>query len=80
METPDVPETLATANLFGVEWRDDEVTYYLADLTLIANARIGMSTARDKLFIFLSHNARRATNFFHIPPDRVVEIGIQLEI
>jgi KUP system potassium uptake protein len=52
----------------------------LADLTLIANSRIGMSTWRDKLFIFLSHNARRATNFFHIPPDRVVEIEIQLEI
>ncbi len=35
---------------------------------------------RDKLFVFLSRNARRATNFFQIPPDRVVEIGIQLEI
>ena len=79
METPDVPETLASVGMHGVEWRDDETTYYLADLTLIANSRIGMSTWRDKLFIFLSHNARRATNFFHIPPDRVVEIGIQLE-
>ena len=46
----------------------------------LANARIGMSTWRDKLFIFLSRNARRATNFFQVPPDRVVEIGIQLEI
>jgi KUP system potassium uptake protein len=80
METPDVPEALASSGLHGVEWRDDDTTYYLADLTLIANARIGMSAWRDKLFIFLSHNARRATNFFHIPPDRVVEIGIQLEI
>jgi KUP system potassium uptake protein len=80
METPDVPEALTSAGLSGVEWHDDETTYYLADLTLIANSRIGMSTWRDKLFIFLSHNARRATNFFHIPPDRVVEIGIQLEI
>jgi KUP system potassium uptake protein len=35
---------------------------------------------RDKLFIFLSRNARRATNFFRVPPDRAVEIGIQLEI
>ena len=39
-----------------------------------------MSRWRDTLFIFLSRNARRATNFFNIPVDRVVEIGIQLEI
>ncbi len=39
-----------------------------------------MSAWRDKLFIFLSRNARRATNFFRIPADRVVEIGIQLEL
>ncbi len=58
----------------------EDTTYYLASLTLFVNARIGMSAWRDKLFIFLSRNARRATNFFQIPPDRVVEIGIQLEI
>ena len=40
----------------------------------------GMGAWRDKLFVFLSKNARRATNFFQIPPDRVVEIGIQLEL
>jgi KUP system potassium uptake protein len=39
-----------------------------------------MSAWRNKLFIFLSRNARRATNFFRVPPDRVVEIGIQLEL
>ena len=39
-----------------------------------------MGAWRDKLFVFLSQNARRATNFFQIPPDRVVEIGIQLEL
>ena len=51
-----------------------------AHLTLLANDRLGMSAWRDKLFIFLSRNARRATSFFQIPADRVVEIGIQLEI
>ena len=39
-----------------------------------------MAGWRDKLFVFLSRNARRATNFFQIPPDRVVEIGMQLEL
>ena len=39
-----------------------------------------MSRWRDSIFIFLSRIARRANNFFNIPVDRVVEIGIQLEI
>ena len=81
METPDVPAALRAAREdYGLDWREDDTTFYLADLTLLANARIGMSTWRDKLFIFLSRNARRATNFFQVPPDRVVEIGIHLEI
>ena len=80
MDTPDVPASLTEARLHGLEWRDEDMTYYLAHLTLFANDRIGMSMWRDKLFIFLSRNARRATNFFRLPPDRVVEIGIQLEL
>ena len=80
MESPDVPIALARARDKGLEWKESDTTYYLADLTLIASARIGMPTWRDAIFIFLSRNARRATNFFHIPVDRVVEIGIQLEI
>jgi KUP system potassium uptake protein len=80
METPEVPAALEAARKLGLNWRDDDTTFYLAALTLLASDRIGMSVWRDKLFIFLSRNARRATNFFQIPPDRVVEIGIQLEI
>jgi KUP system potassium uptake protein len=80
METPEVPEALEAARQLGLQWREDDTTFYLAALTLLASDRIGMSVWRDKLFIFLSRNARRATNFFHIPPDRVVEIGIQLQI
>ena len=66
----------------GLELAAEDTTYYLAHLTLFTHetVRLGMMAWRDKLFVFLSRNARRATNFFHIPPDRVVEIGIQLEI
>ena len=80
MELPDVPAALARAREKGLDWRDENTTFYLADLTLIASERIGMPLWRDAIFIFLSRNARRATNFFRIPVDRVVEIGIQLEI
>jgi KUP system potassium uptake protein len=80
MERPDVPAALARARAQGLRCREEDVTFYLAQLTLLATDRIGMSAWRENLFIFLSRNARRATSFFQIPADRVVEIGIQLEL
>jgi KUP system potassium uptake protein len=80
MERPDVPAALARARAHGLHCREEDVTFYLAHLTLLATDRIGMSAWRENLFIFLSRNARRATSFFRIPADRVVEIGIQLEL
>jgi KUP system potassium uptake protein len=80
MQTPDVLSALNAARLQTFNWSDENTTFYLAHLTLFASDRISMSIWRDKLFIFLSRNARRATNFFQIPADRVVEIGIQLEL
>jgi KUP system potassium uptake protein len=80
MEPPDVPQALVRAKAHGLAFDPADTTYYLAHLTLFANERIGMSGWRDKLFILMSRNARRATNFFRIPPDQVVELGIQLEV
>ncbi len=80
MESPNVMGALRLAREQGLDWRDDDTTFYLADLTLLASEGIGMPVWRDKLFVFLSRNARRATNFFQVPADRVVEIGMQLEI
>jgi KUP system potassium uptake protein len=80
MQTPDVVKAMHAARRQGLDWNEEDTTFYLAHLTLFASDRIGMSIWRDKLFIFLSRNARRATNFFQIPADRVVEIGIQLEM
>ena len=81
MQTPDVPAALARAREKGLRWTPADTTYYLAQLTLLSNPKVSLGRAwRDALFVFLSRNARRATNFFQIPADRVVEIGIQLEI
>ena len=79
MQAPDVPAAVAVAKRHGLPV-DEDLTYYLAHLTLFANDRIGMSAWRDKLFILLARNARPATSFFRIPADCVVEIGIQLEL
>ena len=57
-----------------------EVSDYLAHLTLFVHAPSGWWRGATSCSSFLARNARRATNFFQIPPDRVVEIGIQIEI
>ncbi len=82
METPDVPNALDRARALGLQCDPGDTTYYLAHLSLFVHAhgRLGMMEWRDKLFVFLSRNARRATSFFQIPPDRVVEVGIQLAL
>ncbi len=82
MDPPDVPAALNRARQLGLNWQKDDTTYYLAHLSLFTHSesRLGMSEWRDKLFVFISRNARSATSFFQIPPDRVIEIGIQLEL
>jgi KUP system potassium uptake protein len=86
METPDVKELLALCNQQGIRTRPLETTYYLGRERLIPTRRkrgeTGMHLAlwRKKLFAFMSRNAISATEYFGIPPNRVVELGTQVEI
>jgi KUP system potassium uptake protein len=81
MEDPDVPRALGScADLPVGPDTEDRVTYILGRETLLTSGRPGLTTWRGGLFAFLSRNAARATNFFHIPPDHVLEIGAQVEI
>jgi KUP system potassium uptake protein len=86
MEKPDVKELLALCNQQGIRARPLETTYYLGRERLIPLRRkrgeSGMHLAlwRKKLFAFMSRNAISATEYFGIPPNRVVELGTQVEI
>jgi KUP system potassium uptake protein len=40
----------------------------------------GMATWREKLFVLMARNAVRAISYFRLPPERVVELGVQVEI
>jgi len=48
--------------------------------TLIPSKMPGMAIWREKLFVFLTRNASRANEFFRLPANRVVELGMQIEI
>ncbi len=80
MEDPDVPEALATARRHGVDIDPEDITYFLGRETLIVTDAPGMGSWREKLFVLMARNAVRATTFFRLPPERVVELGVQVEL
>ena len=81
MEDPDVPKILASIPQLGFVFKPEEATYFLGRETIIATKKYsGMARWREKVFAILSKNARSATSYFRIPPDRVVELGEQIEI
>jgi KUP system potassium uptake protein len=75
-----VPQALARAREQGLELDNDDVTYFLGRETLIVTKAPGMAIWRERLFVFLARNALRAPTYFRLPPERVVEIGVQVEI
>lgn len=81
MEDPDIPKILSEIEQPGFVFNLNETTFFLGRETIIATEKhSGMSRWREKLFGVMSKNARSATAFFRIPPNRVVELGEQVEI
>jgi KUP system potassium uptake protein len=94
METPNVPDILRLCNKRGLKNRPNDTSFYLGRERLIPKRRRDQSGAglsskesplprmllwRKKLFVFMARNARSATEFFGLPPNRVVELGTQIE-
>jgi KUP system potassium uptake protein len=80
MEDPDVPSALLLAREKGVELDPEDLTYFLGRETILVTERRGMAPWREKLFVVMARNAVRATAFFRLPPERVVELGVQVEM
>ena len=79
MQNPNVPEVLSLATERGIIAKPSETTYYLGRENLIPSGSKPIAGWRKHLFIFMQRNARPATEFFGIPPNRVVELGAQME-
>lgn len=85
METPDVTEVLGLLREQGVKAKPMETSYYLGRELLIPRHKawkeggMTMSIWRKRLFAFMSQNAVSAASFFQLPPNRVVELGTQIE-
>jgi len=92
MESPNVPEILQALAPYGISARVNDTTFYLGRETLLptkaskarkaalAGKGLWMAVWRKKIFMVMTNNAKSATSFFGLPPNRVVELGAQVQI
>jgi KUP system potassium uptake protein len=81
MQTPNVPQIMQDACRYhGVPFVPQKTSYFLGRETLLTSGDSKMSHWRKALFSAISRNARSATQYFGIPPDRVVELGMQINL
>ena len=80
METPDIPKTMSKMKKFGVEVDLNDLSFFLGRESLVFTGKSKLSLPRKVFFKFLSNNAVPASAFFRLPPGRVIELGIQIEM
>lgn len=80
MENPSIPDILKRGREQGLQFQLMSTSFFLGRETLIPSKKPGMAIWREALFAWMSRNARSATSYFRIPPNRVVELGTQVEL
>jgi KUP system potassium uptake protein len=80
MQNPGVPEMIELAGEQGLGLNVMDTTFFLGRETLIPSKTPGMALWRERLFSLMSRNAQRPTEFFRIPPNRVIEVGMQVRL
>jgi KUP system potassium uptake protein len=80
MQQPNVPKILTRCEKHDLVVSPSETTYYLGRQTLLTSGKSPVARWRKLLFSFLARNSRPPTAFFNLPPNRVVELGLQIEL
>lgn len=80
METPNVNRALGFCRKQGLQFEGMKTTFFLGRRKLVAKADIGMPIWQDHLYIFMSRLAADPSDFYHLPRDRVVELGSQVAV
>ncbi len=80
MESPDIPKMVGQLKEHGVDVAVDDLSFFLGRESLVFTGKSKMSLPRKVFFKILSQNAVAASAFFKLPPGRVIELGIQIEI
>jgi KUP system potassium uptake protein len=80
MDDTDVPKALAEVKAPGLDLDPAKSSFFLGRETLVATHRHAMAAWREKLFIWMARNASGAGLFFRLPPNRIIELGAQIEV
>ena len=80
METPNMSDILIHCHALGLDLPRQSVSFFLSRETIVRGQPSAMSRWRGAVFALLSRNAQPATAFYGIPANRVVELGMQIEL
>ena len=80
MEDPNVPQALALCRKLGWKFDIMSTSFILSRRTLKLSSKSKLPGWQSRLYIFLARNAAGASDYFHIPAGRVVEIGTQVNL
>jgi len=80
MECPNIPKALGLCRKLGLKFDIMATSFFLGRRSIVPSAQSGMPLWQDKIFIFLMKNAANPTDFYKIPPGRVVELGTQVTV
>ena len=80
MESPNLPKALGLCRKQGLKFDIMATSFFLGRRSVVPSAQSGMPLWQDKVFIFLMRNAANPTDFYKIPPGRVVEMGTQVTV
>ena len=76
----DIPKALESSKQYNLDFNMMETSFFIARQNVIATPGSGMALWREQLFVGMSRNARDAADYYCIPPNRVIELGTQVEI
>jgi KUP system potassium uptake protein len=80
MQMPNLPVVLRALATYGVDVDPESVSYYFARERVVLSDRPGMARWRKRLYAFMSRNRRDAPESLHLPPERVMEILLRVEV
>lgn len=80
MDNANIQQVIEILNKKDIRIKIETTTFFLGRELLVVKDRAGITRFRKKLFVLLSRNSQRVTEFFNIPTDRVFEVGSQIDI
>ena len=80
MESPNIKEILSLCGKQGLKIEAHTVGYFLGRESILTTSNPGMAKWRQRLFALMARNAQGASPFFEIPPNQVVELGVQVQL